>query len=418
MKFANGTFLVIAFRNIWRNKRRTWFCISAVAIAVFFNIAMNSMIDGMVKAMEVAVRTFETGHVLVVSRDFEENKEYLPVQYPLNETMPLKNLLSEIESIPGVKAALPRISVYASLFDSTVKHAIVWGIDTERELLVNHFNLTKRNDGIVAGRFPTLGSNECAIGYTLAKKLGVKIGDTISFKMISAQYSDKFMNPQIVGIFNFDYIKYDENVIILPYDRLSKVLVMQNNIQQLFIYTNRYEQAGTVKLAVQSIVGPGALVREWREHYWIALMKSFNFLYVIIFTIFQVVASFLIINTILMVIHERIKEIGMMGALGFTRWQIVRTFFYEALYLSVFGAMLGTLIGALGTWLGSMFPMDFTYFTGGGLKDYPIAGTIFLSFTPNILLQGFGFGVLVSACCTLLPSLKSAYIEPVEALRR
>jgi putative ABC transport system permease protein len=418
MIFAKGTFLVIAFRNIWRNKRRTWFCISAVAIAVFFNIVMNSMIDGMVKAMEVAVRTFETGHVLVVSKYFEENKEYLPVQYSLNETRSLKDLLSEIESIPGVKAALPRMSVYASLFDSTVKHAIIWGIDPERERKINYFNLTKRNDGIVAGRFPSLGSNECAIGSTLAKKLGIKIGDRISFKMISAQYSDKFMNPQIVGIFNFDYIKYDENVIILPYDRLSKVLVMQDKVQQLFIYADRYEQAGKIKLAVQSLVGSEAVVREWREHYWIALMRSFNFLYIIIFTIFQVVASFLIINTILMVIHERIKEIGMMGALGFTRWQVVRTFFYEALYLSIFGAMMGTFIGAFGTWLGSMFPLDFTYFTGGGLKDYPIAGTIFLSFSPTILLQGFFFGILVSACCTLLPSLKSAFIEPVEALRR
>ncbi|MCA1950953.1 MAG: FtsX-like permease family protein, partial [Treponema sp.] len=350
--------------------------------------------------------------------DFNENREYLPVQYPLNEALSLSELISRIEAVPGVKAALPRISTYASLFDSTVKHALVWGIDFERELQVNHFNLSKQNSGIVEGRFPIAGSNECAIGYTLAKKLGLHIGDRISFKMISAQYSDKFANPQIVGIFNFDYIKYDENVIIMPFDRLAKILVMPESTQQLYIYLDKYKQSGVIKAEVKEILGPHAFVQEWREHYWIALMNSYNYLFVIIFAVFQIVASFLIINTILMVIHERIKEIGMMGALGFTRWEIVRTFFYEALYLSVLGSLAGAAVGGILTWIVSLFPLDFTFFTGGGMKDYPIAGTIFLTFSPLILLQGFFFGVLISACCTLIPSLKSAFVEPVEALRR
>jgi putative ABC transport system permease protein len=57
-------------------------------------------------------------------------------------------------------------------------------------------------------------------------------------------------------------------------------------------------------------------------------------------------------------------------------------------------------------------------FTGGGMKDMPVSGTIFIKFSPAIVAQGFVFGIVVSAVCTLAPSLKSAFIEPVEALRR
>ncbi|MDR1030358.1 MAG: ABC transporter permease, partial [Treponema sp.] len=62
--------------------------------------------------------------------------------------------------------------------------------------------------------------------------------------------------------------------------------------------------------------------------------------------------------------------------------------------------------------------VDLTLFTGGGMKDFPMSGTMTLTFDPAILLQGFGFGVVITSLCTLFPSLKSAFVEPVEALRR
>jgi putative ABC transport system permease protein len=184
------------------------------------------------------------------------------------------------------------------------------------------------------------------------------------------------------------------------------------------VYADDSHRSARIKQEVSSILGPGHVIREWTENYWVAILRKSSFLYVIIFGVFQIVASFLIINTVLMVIHERIKEIGMMGALGMTRGEIVRVFFFEAVLLSVFGALAGCFVGGLAGWLGSMFPIDLELFTGGGMKEMPISGTIFIAFSPHIIAQGFLFGVAVSAVCTLIPSLKSAFIEPVEALRR
>lgn len=410
--------LTIGWRNIWRNGRRTALCVTAIAIAVFFNVFMRSWMDGMIGSIEEVVRTYETGHVNVVSTLFEREREYYPVQYPVADGRSVEELVERIGAVPGVTAVLPRITAYATLFDSTVKHALLWGIEADRERAVNLFNLTDRDDGMNEGRYPESGANECAIGFELARKMGLRVGDRLPLKTVSAQFSDKYWSPTIVGIFAFDYARYDEGVVIVPFDRLSRVLVLGEGTQQLFIYARDPRMAPRVKSEVARILGPGNVVREWGDNYWVAVMRQSTVLYTIILAIFQVVASFLIINTVLMVIHERIKEIGMMGALGMTRREIVLVFFFESVYLSALGAAAGCLVGGLTTWIGSLFPIDLDLFTGGGMKDMPVSSTLFLSFSFAALARGFLFGVAVSAVCTLIPSLKSAFIEPVEALRR
>ncbi|GAB4366678.1 MAG: hypothetical protein Kow009_03470 [Spirochaetales bacterium] len=412
------TFLLIAFRNLNRNRRRTILCIVAVALAVFFNIFMQAWIEGMYDSIEEVIRTFETGHLQITSEQFEKEKEYLPVQFPLEEGRPVEEMKSRLEGIPEVEAVFPRILTYGSLFDSVVKHALVWGIDTERETTYQFFNLTERTNGIQEGRYPRAGENACAVGKAFAEKAGIRIGDRVPFKVMSAQFSDKFWNPEVVGIFQFDYRKYDEGVIIVPFDRLQRILVLGEGTQQLVVYLKDGDLVESVKKKVADLFSPGAFIRGWTENYWIAYLRSSTVLYLIVFGVFQVVASFLIINTIVMVIHERIKEIGMMGALGMTRREIVEVFFFEALLLSVLGAFFGVLVGGAASWIGSQFPLDMDIFTGGSMKEFPVTGTLILKFSYQILLEGFLFGVIVSAICTIFPSLKSAFIEPVEALRR
>jgi len=190
----------IAYRNIWRNARRTALCVAAVGIAVFFNIFMKSFIEGMMDSIELVIQTFETGHVSVSSSGYEEEKEYFPVQFPVADGRDSDEVIAELEALPGVKAVLPRITSYATLFDSVKKHALLWGIRPEREKAAHALNLTDRGDGLVEGRYPSESGNECAIGVRFARKAGLSIGDRIPLKTVSAQYSDKYWEPEIVGI--------------------------------------------------------------------------------------------------------------------------------------------------------------------------------------------------------------------------
>ncbi|MDR3342350.1 MAG: ABC transporter permease [Treponema sp.] len=412
-----GTLMTIAFRNIGRNIRRTIFCVVAVAFAVFFSIFMQSWIAGMTDNIASLVQVFDVGHVNAVSSDYEAEKEYYPVQYPVGEGRSRSALTGEIKAIPGVKAVFPRISAYATLQESTLKHAILWGLEIEEEMKVNHFNLSERSNGLKEGRYPREGSNECAIGLAMAHKVGFKIGDRIPLKTVSAQFSDKMWSPEIVGFFKFDYLKYDEDVIVVPFDRLQRLLVLGDGTQQLFIFAQDNTKSKAIAKEVQKLLGGGNVVREWQDNYWVAIMQQTQAIYVVVYLVFMIVASFLIVNTVVMIIHERIKEIGMMGSLGMTRREIVEVFFFEALFLSIIGSLTGIFVGGVLTAILQFFPMDFGSIYGSTFKEFPLSGTLFIQFSVKALVQGFILGVVIASVCTLIPSLKSAFVEPVEALR-
>ena len=239
----------------------------------------------------------------------------------------------------------------------------------------------------------------------------------IPFKILSSQYSDKYYQPKLVGIFEFDYVDVDQNYILIPFNKMQRLGTLKNKTQNILVFVKNMNQLKKIKEEIISkIDNPDIIVKDWTETPFIAAFRQFEFVYFIIYSVFLIVASFLIINTIIMVIHERIKEIGMMGALGMNRKEIVLLFFLEALLLSIFGALAGTLMGGITTGIWSLFPINIETLTGG--VEFPVTNTIFIKFSLIILIKGFIFGTIVTSICTILPSLKSAFIEPVEALRR
>ena len=417
-KGGTGALVKIAYRNIWRNKRRTFFCITAVGIAVFFIVVYSSMIEGMIRSINDTVQIYELGHVKAVSKAYEAESEYMPVQYPVAGGKNWKALASSIQAIPGVRNVFPRITTLATLQESTVKHAILWGLNTADEMAANNFNMTDRSDGLLDGRWPAPGSNECAVGRVFANKSGLSIGDTIPLKTVSAQFSDRYWSPVITGVFNFDYIKIDEQYIVADFGRLQRLLVLDEGTQSLVIYAGDEKQSGAIGAEVQKLLGNDNLASEWRDNYWVAVMEMITPVYTIVFLIFLIVASFLIINTVVMIIHERIKEIGMMGCLGMTRAEIVKVFFFESIFLAAAGAFSGVLAGGLLTGMLSGFPIRMGDLYGNTFSEMPLSNAIFFRFNPAILIRAWLMGVVIASLFTLIPSLKSAFVEPVEALRR
>jgi ABC-type lipoprotein release transport system permease subunit len=401
------------------------FCVAAVGIAVFFIVFYSSLIEGMLKSMHEVVQVFELGHVRAVSAQYEAESEYSPVQYPVAEGQSLAALTERIRAISGVRAVFPRISAYATLQESLVKHATLWGMNMREETALNHFNLTDRNDGLLEGRWPEPDSNECAVGLRFAEKAGLKIGDRIPLKTVSAQFSDKMWAPVLSGIFRFEYAKADGETIIVDFSRLQRLLVLDDATQQILVYAESPEQSGRIAAEMARLLnGEGAagaedVVTEWRDQYWIVMMNMYEPLFYLIYLVFLVVACLLIVNTITMIIHERIKEIGMMGSLGMTRSEIVRVFFFESVFLAMAGATAGMILGGVLTGVGQFFPLRWTALAGERtFAEMPAANAIFFDFSFANLLRSWLMGVLVASLFTLFPSLKSAFVEPVEALRR
>jgi putative ABC transport system permease protein len=304
------------------------------------------------------------------------------------------------------------------LQESVVKHAALWGLDMAVETAVNNFNLTNRDDGLLEGRYAARDSNECAVGVRFAEKTGLKVGDRIPLKTVSAQFSDKLWAPVITGIYSFDYAKADSETIIVDFSRLQRLLVLDDAAQQIIVYAHKPAQSGIVaqKMAALFDSDGADTITEWKNHYYIAFMNANKPMYYVIYLVLLVVACLLLVNTITMIINERIKEIGMMGSLGMTRAEIVRVFFFESVFLAMAGATAGVLLGGLVTGIAQFFPIRISDMIGS--VDMPVSASVFFNFSLPALGQAWLMGVVVSSIFTLVPSLKSAFVEPVEALRR
>jgi putative ABC transport system permease protein len=240
----------------------------------------------------------------------------------------------------------------------------------------------------------------------------------MTLKTISAQFSDKIWSPVITGIFHYDYFKFDERYIVVDFERLRRLLVMGEGTQQLVVFADDEKLSGGISAQIENLLGKDNVVNDWRDNYWVAVMETAKPAYTLIFMVFLVVASFLIINTVVMIIHERIKEIGMMGCLGMTRREIVTVFFFESLFLAGIGAFVGVFIGSIIVLVGSHYPLRIMELYGDSFSDMPMGNAIFFQFDLLQLFQAWLMGVAVASVFTLIPSLKSAFVEPVEALRR
>ncbi|MCL2600385.1 MAG: FtsX-like permease family protein [Treponema sp.] len=416
---GTGALVKIAYRNIWRNKRRTFFCLTAVGFAVFFIAFYGGFIEGFSRNINDIVHIFDTGHVRVVSAEFEDDFEFMPVQFPVSDGRDVVELVDLIKAnVPGVKAVLPRIETFASLHESAIRHAMLWGLKVEREMELNNFNLINRDSGLIEGSWPRPGSNDAAIGWSLAQRTGLGIGDYIPLSTMSAQFSDRPWEPRVTGIFGFDYMRFDENYIIVDFERLQRLLVLGGGTQQLVIFADDERLSPLVAHGVERLLGEGNVVQDWQENIWVDIMNMARPMYILIYLVFLVVACLLIINTVVMIIHERIKEIGMMGSLGMSRREIVTVFFFESVFMSAIGALAGVVVGGIVTGIGQFFPFRWTDMTGNTFAQFPAADAIFLDFSIVSLAQAWFMGVIVASVFTLIPSLKSAFVEPVEALRR
>jgi putative ABC transport system permease protein len=190
--------------------------------------------------------------------------------------------------------------------------------------------------------------------------------------------------------------------------------------QQIVVYAHKPAQSGIVAQKMAALFGNESghedTITEWKDHYYIAFMNMNKPMYYVIYLVLLVVACLLIVNTITMIINERIKEIGMMGSLGMTRAEIVRVFFFESVFLAMAGATAGMILGGIVTGIAQFFPISMGALVGS--SEIPMSNAIFFNFSLVALAQAWFMGVVVSSVFTLIPSLKSAFVEPVEALRR
>jgi len=415
--------LKMAFRNIGRNKRRTALSAIAISIAVMIVLVMRGYIGGTVDSMFDSLTRIEAGHIKITHPEYNRKADMMPLEYMVNgfDGGSYKQLIPVLESVQGIKIIAPRIKLGVLLsFGGKSQSAMGMGVDPKTEGAITSFDRI-----MVDGNY--LGANENArsmiIGDGLAGKLRIKPGDKLTIVARTANDSLRGMTFNVSGIFRYGISVLDGKLFYIPIGAAARLLEMGDGVSELILMVDKPENAEKIAGAVKEKLGkrggsnpPQYDVIPWqKQEGYLSMIKSAMPIYNAVYLGLLILASTVIINTTMMVIFERTREIGTIGALGMTGGQIVLLFTTEATIVSAIGSFMGMVVGGGLDLLLSIMGINVLALTGGS-KVLPM-DVIYPRFGLSLLFWSFIFGIVVASAFAYIPARRAARVEPAEALR-
>lgn len=413
----------MAFRNINRNRKRTMLSILSITLAVTFICFIKSYVTGIWSDMKKNTLFFETGDIKILNRDYLKEEKMMPLDlniYGFEKSY--TEVVDLVKNIKGVKYVVPRTKFGAILNrDGKMKNLIGFAMDADKEKFVNPIQ-----DKIVEGRmFKEFapGVYEIIIGKILAQELKVKVGDKMTLMTKTAEEGLGHMTFKIVGLVSYGVSQFDKMFFYTSLSTASRFLKMENEVMEIVIFLDQSNKSRPIAKKINRLLETQPenpyQAYAWEDQnngqYYEMFVKMQN-IYNIIYIIFLILASLVIINTVMMVIYERMKEIGTIAALGMRGTAIVQLFFFEAVILSIIGSFIGTIIGGIISFLFSKTGINLAQLTGGGMS-FQFSEIMYPYFGIDLLIFSFLFGIIIASVCSYIPARRAAKIEPVEAMR-
>ena len=397
----------MAFRDLGRNRRRSFFSALAVAVGLALLMMLSSVIQGeMGSALESAIH-LQTGHVQIRAASYDENKSSLKWEDLIEDP---DQLASNVSQNSDVIAATPRL--FASGFLSTGDEssgARIFGIDPG----------SAANDpyrlGVVEGEYLTADDREgLLIGKPAALKLHLNVGDKVALS-VNTSNGDVLEQTFIVrGIFTTETYGFDSSTVLLPLAKAQALTQTENHASTIFILLT--DTALTDGFASQLTLPAGLEVKTWQDLNTLLtqfedLANSYiGFFYLIILAI----TASVIVNTLIMSVYERTREIGILSAIGMRGARIMGLFLSESLLLAVGGVIMGLALGVLGVYL---FNIKGYYIGNMGLNGMLITDTLRARLTLDNTISVTTMTFIATILSGLYPAWLASRLEPVAALR-
>ena len=396
----------MAFRNLGRHRRRSALSALALAVALALLLFMAAFFKGeMRSSMEDTLR-LSSGHLQVRDVDYDPDKSSVAWGYLVENPV---QVADQIAALGPVKFATPRLfaSGIVSVGNDSAGVQIV-GVDPASEANAPY------RDGLVSGEFPDADDRSgILIGYPLAESLGLRVGSQLSLLVNTSEGQVDEQNFIVRGIFSTGSSTYDKGIVLLPLAKAQAFSGAGNRASIIFVMLHDREQADAVAVAIS---GPAYKVETWQEmNELLVLVNDFSNAYIMILNLIILgVTVTVIVNTMLMAVFERTREIGILAALGMKGRQIITLFLSEAALLALGGVVAGLLAGwALSAYFGSVG----IYFGDIGISGMIMGDRIY----PYLMLEDVINLALTAFIITILASYYPAQIasrmEPVEALR-
>ncbi len=405
----------LAWRNIWRNKRRTLITISAVAFAVFFAAFAISFNKGVFDAMiNGAVKQY-FGYAQIHGNGYWEDKS---IDNSLEFTESLKAIPHQVAEIEDLVPRMETFALAAAGDRST--GALIIGIDPEKEQ-----QLTQVSDKIIQGSYlSTPSENAVIIAEGLGTKLGLNLNDTLV--LISQGYHgvNAAGKYPIKGIFKMGLPDLNKSLIYMPFETAAYFLGAEGRVTTLVVKIANQEKVPKAIVGIQNLL-PNKEAYEVMD--WKALMPELvetrqlkeggNYIFI---AILYLLISFAIFGTILMMTKERSYEFGVLTAIGMRRGKLFSVVWLETIMVAMVGAVVGILMSMPIIYYLKVQPITIEMMgaeAAAAYEKFGLQGNLPTAFEMNIFLTQAFIIFLITSVLALYPLFTIMRLKPVEAMR-
>ena len=400
----------LAWRNLWRRPQRTILSLVSITLVAGLLVFVLSFQGGVYATMQ------ET-----TLRLFDGYAEFQPPGYADDPTLDhviaqSDQLVLEAMLVPGITAAAPRLNGFAILANGERSYAAaVIGVDPASEAQVS--TIAAR---ITAGRYLDAGDTDAAIlGDGLARNLGVAVGDRVTVLGSARDGSVVADVLQVAGLYHSGIPELDRSILEMPLARARDIFDMAGEANTIALGGRSLGTVDDAIPALDSLAGRhGVVLRDWAA-LEPALSATIQLKYataMLFYATLVLVVAFIVLNTLLMSVLERVREFGVLLALGMRPSQIGAMVWCELLALALLGSVAGIVIGGAVTfWLqqrGIVYPIDPKL-----LAQFGMPSRLYPALTPLSALLGPGALLLAIALGGLVPYLRVLRLTPALAMR-
>jgi ABC-type lipoprotein release transport system permease subunit len=384
--------------------------IAAIAIGLFAGIFFMAFMQGLVDARLKTATKSELAHLQVHAPHFSENKN---IEFYISDSQELLDKIAAKDSVVAVSRRLiaePYIMAAHGTGGGTLM-----GIEPEQEKKV-----TDISERLVEGTYleKTSRMPPILVGQKLAKKLKLKISSKLNVQIVDRSGHLSSKGYRVAGIYKTASTSYDETHLFVNYTDMKEQLGMdENTAHEIAILLNKADEADLMKPSIQKIAG-NSIVETWKEispemSLLTGMMGQFMYIFVLIILI---ALCFGIINTMLMSVMERTKEIGILMAVGMNKRKIFKMIILEAVMLTITGGVVGIIIGTAVTKYLETTPINLSLFSEG-LDKYGFASLVYTSLSSDSVVIISILVIITGILSAIYPARKALKLNPAEATR-
>ncbi len=402
--------LTMAWRNIWRNKRRTYITVASILLAVFLASSMHAIQKGVWDNMVDNVVNYYFGYAQIHQQGYWDDQT-------IDKSFEFQPSLQELEQqVPAIKNLVPRLESFAlASHGQHTKGVLLIGIRPAVETA-----MTGLQERLVAGEYLAHDDHALLLAQGIARQLKLEVGDTLV--LISQGYRGQNAAGKypIKGVIKFGSPELNKQMVYLPLKVAQQFYGAENLITSLAIQLpDRADTQPTVRAIKASLDEQVYEVLDWQQMIPdLVQAKALDDAGAnITLGILYLIIAFGLFGTILMMTKERMYEFGVLISIGMSRWKLGISMFIETLLLSLLGAALGILLSIPLIGYFHRKPVQLTGELAAAYEKFGVEPILPAAFEPSVFLTQAAVVFFMATVLVIYPLWTIWRLKPVEAMR-